>query len=401
MNRIFKKMGILLTLIFSFLISIFPSNVVNAGYTTDVVYEKVEVKEVNVNGSTIRVKLGEELDVLAFTYEYAYLDIEGVKVSQLDTCDEMKKLSAVDFSFYDSSGKDLLGVKIWKIQFKETETYRPDWMTTGNNEWVKTGTTGINGSQRLKTLQVTKNKLSYNNGNFDDYGLDDFFSINGYKKEYTGILFFSLDNEEQNVIIDSIYRIEARIVTYENTWKWWGVSQKTNQNRTIRHVHRLDTDTTGCLVYAKDILTHSYLSNLFENSNVKKEYNALVYGIIEKSGKVDTSIGRNRHNNSMITTPNGLNALTLYKPLKHINDCTLLNVEIKTGRTHQIRVHMASIKHPLLGDTMYGKNDEYKRVMLHCSHIGFIHPVYKYWVDFFAEIPQDMKYIIGDNNENI
>lgn len=176
---------------------------------------------------------------------------------------------------------------------------------------------------------------------------------------------------------------------------------KTNQNRTIRHVHRLDTDTTGCLVYAKDILTHSYLSNLFENSNVKKEYNALVYGIIEKSGKVDTSIGRNRHNNSMITTPNGLNALTLYKPLKHINDCTLLNVEIKTGRTHQIRVHMASIKHPLLGDTMYGKNDEYKRVMLHCSHIGFIHPVYKYWVDFFAEIPQDMKYIIGDNNENI
>lgn len=176
---------------------------------------------------------------------------------------------------------------------------------------------------------------------------------------------------------------------------------KTNQNRTIRHVHRLDTDTTGCLVYAKDILTHSYLSNLFENSNVKKEYNALVYGIIEKSGKVDTSIGRNRHNNSMITTPNGLNALTLYKPLKYINDCTLLNVEIKTGRTHQIRVHMASIKHPLLGDTIYGKKDEYKRVMLHCSHIGFIHPVYKYWVDFFAEIPQDMKYIIGDYNENI
>ena len=176
---------------------------------------------------------------------------------------------------------------------------------------------------------------------------------------------------------------------------------KTNQNRTIRHVHRLDTDTTGCLVYAKDILTHSYLSNLFENSNVKKEYNALVYGIIEKSGKIDTSIGRNRHNNSMITTPNGLNALTLYKPLNYINDNTLLNVEIKTGRTHQIRVHMASIKHPLLGDTIYGKKDEYKRVMLHCSHIGFIHPVYKYWVDFFAEIPQDMKYIIGDNNENI
>lgn len=176
---------------------------------------------------------------------------------------------------------------------------------------------------------------------------------------------------------------------------------KTNQNRTIRHVHRLDTDTTGCLVYAKDILTHSYLSNLFENSNVKKEYNAIVYGIIEKSGIIDTPIGRNRHNNLMITSPNGLKSLTLYKPLKHIDGNTLLNVEIKTGRTHQIRVHMASIKHPLLGDAMYGKKDEYNRVMLHCSHIGFIHPVYKYWIDFFAEIPQDMKYIIGDKNEII
>ena len=176
---------------------------------------------------------------------------------------------------------------------------------------------------------------------------------------------------------------------------------KTNQNRTIRHVHRLDTDTTGCLVYAKDILTHSYLSNLFEKSNVKKEYNAIVYGIIEKSGKIDIPIGRNRHNNLMITTSKGLNALTLYKPLNIIGNNTLLNVEIKTGRTHQIRVHMSSINHPLLGDTMYGKKDEHNRVMLHCNHIGFVHPVYKYWVDFFAEIPQDMKYIIGANDENI
>lgn len=171
---------------------------------------------------------------------------------------------------------------------------------------------------------------------------------------------------------------------------------KTNQNKTIRHVHRLDTETTGCLVYAKDVLTHSYLSNLFENGNVKKEYNAIVYDIIEKNGKIDSPISRNRHNNLMMVTRNGSNALTLYKPVKHYDGNTLLNVEIKTGRTHQIRVHLSSIKHPLLGDKMYGKEDEVSRVMLHCCHVGFIHPVLGYWVDFYAEMPKDMKKYIGE-----
>lgn len=176
---------------------------------------------------------------------------------------------------------------------------------------------------------------------------------------------------------------------------------KTNQNKTIRHVHRLDTETTGCLVYAKDIITHSYLSNLFENSKAKKEYITIAYGIIKESGRIEVPIGRNRHNNLMMTTKKGAFALTLYKPVKNINGNTLLNVEIKTGRTHQIRVHLSSIKHPILGDRMYGKKDDYKRVMLHCKHIGFVHPVYKYWVDFYANLPQDMKEIIGENDEII
>lgn len=176
---------------------------------------------------------------------------------------------------------------------------------------------------------------------------------------------------------------------------------KTNQNKTIRHVHRLDTETTGCLVYAKDVITHSYLSNLFENSKVKKEYITIAYGIIKESGRIEVPIGKNRHNNLMMTSKTGASALTLYKPVKNINGNTLLNVEIKTGRTHQIRVHLSSIKHPILGDKMYGKKDDYKRVMLHCRHIGFVHPVYKYWVAFYANLPQDMKEIIGENDEII
>ena len=246
MGKIFKKITIIFTLIFSFLISIIPNtNVVSAGYSSEVVYEKVAINDVSVNGNTIRVKLAEELDVLAFTYEYAYLDVEGVKVSQLATCSEIKKLSDVDFSFFNNSGKELIGVKIWKVQYSETETYRPDYMSSGNNEWSKVGTTGIDGSQRLKTLQVTKNKLTYNNMEFDDYGLDDFFKFSGYSKDYTGILFFSLDNEEQNVIMESIYRIEVRLVTYENTWSWWGASQKVDQNRTTHEVEIYEDYTTS------------------------------------------------------------------------------------------------------------------------------------------------------------
>lgn len=171
---------------------------------------------------------------------------------------------------------------------------------------------------------------------------------------------------------------------------------KTNQNLTIRHVHRLDIDTTGCLVYAKDVFTHSYLSGLFENGKVKKEYYAIVYGIIDTVGKIDSPIGRNRHNNLMMVTKTGANALTHYKPIKYYDNKTLLNVEIKTGRTHQIRVHMSSIKHPLVGDKMYGTLDDASRVMLHCQHIGFVHPILGYWVDFYAELPNDMKKIMGE-----
>lgn len=171
---------------------------------------------------------------------------------------------------------------------------------------------------------------------------------------------------------------------------------KTNQELTVRHAHRLDTDTTGCLIYAKDVFTHSYLSYLFENGKVKKEYYAIVYGIIEKAGKIDSPIGKNRHNNLMIVTKNGSNALTLYKPLKYFENKTLLNVEIKTGRTHQIRVHMSSVKHTLVGDVMYGSTESADRVMLHCQHIGFVHPILGYWVDFYAELPNDMKKIMGE-----
>lgn len=195
----------------------------------------------------------------------------------------------------------------------------------------------------------------------------------------SGVIMYSENKELENTM--------ANYVAYYYT--------KTNQNLTIRHAHRLDTDTTGCLVYAKDVITHSVLSNNFKNNKTKKEYFAIVYGIINNEGKIDKKIGRDRHHSGkMIISNSGNDAFTFYKPNKVLKNKTLVDVLLKTGRTHQIRVHLSSIKHPILGDKMYGKNDEYKRVMLHCYHIGFLHPIKNSWIDFYADLPIDMKEII-------
>lgn len=171
---------------------------------------------------------------------------------------------------------------------------------------------------------------------------------------------------------------------------------KTNQNHTIRHVHRLDTDTSGCLIYAKDIFTHSMLSHYFENNETKKEYFAVVYGIINKKGVIDKKIARNRHENKMMISKTGKDALTIYSPITIVDNKTLLNVVIKTGRTHQIRVHLSSLKHPLVGDKLYGAIDNYNRVMLHCHHIGFLHPITKVWIDFYSNLPKDIEKILDE-----
>lgn len=151
--------------------------------------------------------------------------------------------------------------------------------------------------------------------------------------------------------------------------------QKRGLNLSIRHCHRLDKDTSGCLVFAKDVITHSAMCKLFEERRIEKTYWAYVEGRIEKPGIVNYAIGRDRHiNGKMVVYAHGKKAKTTYKPLSYKNNTTLLEVKIDTGRTHQIRVHMATIGHPLLGDTLYG-NQSTGRVMLHCKTLSFIHPI--------------------------
>lgn len=175
--------------------------------------------------------------------------------------------------------------------------------------------------------------------------------------------------------------------------------QKTNQERMIRHIYRLDEGTSGVVVYAKDILSHSFLDKQFESHNVKKEYYCVVYGIITKKGSINSPIGKDRHvNNKMVISQTGKEAVTSFEPVCHMNNQTLLKVSIKTGRTHQIRVHLSSIGHPLVGDKIYNATTTGSMVLF-CYHIGFVHPITKEWVDLYAKKPESIEQFINEGTK--
>lgn len=177
-------------------------------------------------------------------------------------------------------------------------------------------------------------------------------------------------------------------------------------------VHRLDRDTSGLLVVAKNDKAHNFLSSQFKNGMISKRYFALVHGIPGGSeGRIDLPISRNPvKRKEMTVSPKGKNAITEWRIEKTLADrFSLLSVIIKTGRTHQIRVHMSHIGHPVVGDPVYGfksswwkKNgfsideiqDSIKRQMLHSAYLAFIHPDSEEFMEFHASVPEDMELAI-------
>lgn len=166
-------------------------------------------------------------------------------------------------------------------------------------------------------------------------------------------------------------------------------------------VHRLDKETSGLLVIAKNNASHLKLAKQFAQHSIQRKYIAIVCGRVEfDEDVIDAPIGRHplkRKSMAVSFAPNSKYAKTFYKTLKRSRNFSLLELRPFTGRTHQLRVHLAYLGYPILGDTKYGKNNNFSRLALHAQEIGFIHPSTNKPIHFTSKIPAEFQDFIEKN----
>ncbi len=182
-------------------------------------------------------------------------------------------------------------------------------------------------------------------------------------------------------------------------------------------VHRIDKETSGLLVVAKNNLAHAKLGEQFSKHSINRKYQCLIWGVIRPlKGRIKTLISRNKRNRQLMAVSdiNGKHAVTNYETIKVFNikdipKISLIQCELETGRTHQIRVHMKYKNAPLIGDNQYGKkNIKFKKInqdflkklsaiqgqALHAKSLGFVHPSTNEWIDFESDLPKDFKNLL-------
>ena len=262
-------------------------------------------------------------------------------------------------------------------------------------------------STRLKN-KLIKNNMIFLNGNICDtrnnLAIGDKLVIN---------LSYSEDNSNivpKKIPLDIIYEdewllvvnkpatiaIHPSILHFDNSLSN-GVCfyfNKIGLNKKIRPVTRLDIDTSGLVIFAKCEYIQEYLSLEMQENILKKEYLCLCSGLFnKKSGIIDLPIARKE--GSIIERSidrKGKRSITHYKVVEEFKDFSLVLCKLETGRTHQIRLHMASIGHPLLGDTLYGSSSNLvSRQALHSYKIKFIHPITKKQIKLIAKLPEDIR----------
>lgn len=160
-------------------------------------------------------------------------------------------------------------------------------------------------------------------------------------------------------------------------------------------VHRLDGETSGVMVVARSTLAYKFLQRQFKNREVDKTYIGLVWGkFSQKGGKIEWGIGRHPHDRQRfsVRSRHPKEAITLFSVLYEGKDFSVLEIKPVTGRTHQIRVHLAAAGHPIIGDRRYGRKEKsLRRLFLHAQRLAFIHPSKKVWMEFEAPIPDEFK----------
>lgn len=188
---------------------------------------------------------------------------------------------------------------------------------------------------------------------------------------------YAIINKQKNLIVHPAGSIVTGTLVNALLFKYGyeGLSHIGGEDRP-GIVHRLDKDTTGLMVIAKNNESYRYLKELFETRQVRKEYLAIVFGNFDKkSGRIENFMDRDpRNRRKMAVRPTGRKAISEYEVISEVEGFSLIKVHIITGRTHQIRVHMTDINHPLLGDPVYG-NFKHKfnldHPLLHCNHLAF------------------------------
>ena len=164
-------------------------------------------------------------------------------------------------------------------------------------------------------------------------------------------------------------------------------------------VHRIDKNTTGCLIVCKNDQSHNFVADQLSEHSINRIYVGIVYGVLkDDEGTIDVPIGRNKRDRKLMSVnEDGKRAITHYKVLKRFRDYTLVQFKLETGRTHQIRVHMAYINHPLLGDDQYGRQKckfNLTGQCLHAKTIGLIHPSTKEYIEFEVDEPEYFKHLL-------
>ena len=266
---------------------------------------------------------------------------------------------------------------------------------------------------KIQKMIENGNILVNNKQTKDSYKLkeNDRITIEEYNEE--------IDIEPENIPLDIYYEDEDLIVVnkpsgmvvhpapgnYSKTLVnalMYHTNNLSTINTSIRPgiVHRIDADTSGLLLVAKNDKTHNALAETIQKKEVVREYIALVEGVImEDTATIDAPIGRDKNNRKKmaVTSENSKDAITHIRVLDRYKDSTLIRCKLETGRTHQIRVHLNYIGHPVVNDPVYG----YKKLidkdfgqMLHAEKIGFVHPTTKEYMEFTAPLPDRFKKIL-------
>ena len=285
----------------------------------------------------------------------------------------------------------------------------PDYSRAQLTHWLKQGKITVN-------QQLLKPKQKVNQGDVIELNLDDAcFQSNDTSCKPEDIPLTIVYEDDFLLVVNK----PAGLVVHPGA----GNREHTLVNALLHHcpalihlqragiIHRLDKDTTGLLVIAKTMSTQTALVRLMQNRDIERRYIALVQGHLISGGEIDTFYGRHPRNRlKMAVSEYGdRQAITLYSLRKQYQYFTLLNVQLLTGRTHQIRVHMAHINHAVVGDTLYGGRmripadaqpelveciHQFKRQALHATQLSFVHPETGEEMDFSAPLPDDFQHLL-------